>query len=296
MTVTNPQSQRVCDITLFIACYNEESEIIGTFNTLLSALRQLPITYDIVVVDDASRDRSVELIQGFMSSHPEEPIKLVINDVNAGLGNNYAEAAFHGGGEYYRMVCGDNVEPAEVFLEVLKHLGEADIILCYHSFRKFRGWHRRVISTAFTSLVNLLGGHRIKYYNGLPVCRRYDVMRWHSNAHGFGFQADLITRLLDLGANYIEIPIVPRKRAGGSSKALTLPNVCSVTHTLLDIAIRRVARIIYPHRFTRPLARRRHRMPPRSNSAPMKLACETPSSDTAHPIAEAAFSSQDTPQ
>jgi dolichol-phosphate mannosyltransferase len=245
------------DLTLFVACYNEEGGIVGTLETLLSALHELPITYDIVVIDDASKDRSVELVQEFIAAHPEESLQLIVNDVNAGVGLNFADGAFRGRGEYYRMICGDNVEPKEALLAIFKHLGEADILVPYHAYREFRGWHRRAISTVFTETINWMGGYRLKYYNGMPVCRRYDVMRWHSNAHGFGFQADLVTRLLDLGANYIEIPIVPHERTAGSTKAFTLANLCSVIHTLLDIAIRRTARLLYPHRFTRPMARRR---------------------------------------
>jgi dolichol-phosphate mannosyltransferase len=260
MTETDPHAAEATDITFFIACYNEEAEIVGTLDTLLSAVHELPITYDIVIIDDTSTDRSVELIQKYISAHPAEPIKLLVNDTNMGLGNNYAEAAFHGRGEYYRLICGDNVESKEVLQELLKHLGEADIILSYHAFRVVRGWNRRAISSLFTTIVNILGGHKLKYYNGLPICRRFDVMRWHSNAHGFGFQADLVVRLLDLGANFVEIPVMPRERAGGQSKAFTLVNLFSVIHTLLDIAIRRSARIMYPHRFTRPLARRREEL------------------------------------
>jgi len=257
---SDPPPAPPCDITFFVACYNEEGGIIGTLETLVSALHEMRITYDIVVVDDASRDRSVELIQAFVAAHPEEPIQLLVNEMNAGVGNNYAEAAFHGGGAYYRMVCGDDVESKETLLQILKRLGEADMILCYHDGPKVRNWSRRAISRSFTGMVNFLGGYKIKYYNGLPVCHRSDVMRWHSNAHGFGFQADLVVRLLDLGANYIEIPVVPQERASGATKAFTLTNFCSVIHTLLDIAIRRSARIIYPERFTKPLARRREHL------------------------------------
>ena len=43
---------------------------------------------------------------------------------------------------------------------------------------------------------------------GLPVLLRYDVMRRHPNSPGFGFQADLVTRLIYMGATYLEIPVV----------------------------------------------------------------------------------------
>ncbi len=85
-----------CDITLFVACYNEEKGIIPTLQTLLAALDEAGCSYDIVVIDDASKDRSVRLVEEFTAEHPEEPITLVRNEFNQGLGVNYVEAAFLG--------------------------------------------------------------------------------------------------------------------------------------------------------------------------------------------------------
>ncbi|NBT35861.1 MAG: glycosyltransferase family 2 protein [Betaproteobacteria bacterium] len=235
-----------CDLTIFIACLNEEQGILSTLETVLSALKDVGCTYDIVVIDDASTDRTVELVRSFLSRHPQEPITLYVNDLNQGLGANFAEGAFRGRGKYYRLVCGDDVESRETLVGVLKHLGEADIILTYPAKVHGRSWFRVLVSRSFTVLVNLLSGYRVRYYNGLAVNLRYNVMRWHSHSHGFGFQADLITRLLDMGASYIEIPVVQSEREGGSSKAFTCRNICSVAHTLLDIFIRRVGRWIHP--------------------------------------------------
>lgn len=239
------------DITLFIACYNEEENILGAIGNVVAATAAVGCSYDIVIIDDASRDRSVELIRGFMEANPEVPIKLLVNASNQGLGTNYSEAAFHGRGEYYRLIVGDDEERRESIEAVLRHLGQADMVLTYHADTSHRAWSRRVLSGCFTQLVNLLSGYRVRYYNGLAVLRRPDVLRWHSHAHGFGFQADMITRLLDFGATFVEIPVVPKERTEGATKAFTFRNICSVLHTLLEISIRRVARILYPRNFAR---------------------------------------------
>ena len=65
----------------------------------------------------------------------------------------------------------------------------------------------RLISRTFTRLVDLISGYRLNYYNGCALYRRYHVMRWAPYNYGFGFQADLITRLLDEGASYVEVPV-----------------------------------------------------------------------------------------
>jgi len=45
-------------------------------------------------------------------------------------------------------------------------------------------------------------------------------MRWHSHAHGFGFQADMITRLLDMGAT-VE-GVVPLVRGDVLARGISL--------------------------------------------------------------------------
>ena len=88
-----------CDLTLFVACYNEEGGILPTLRTLLAALDEAGCTFDIVIVDDASTDRSVPLVRQFMAENPHLPITLVVNEFNQGVGVNYVEAAFLGRGE-----------------------------------------------------------------------------------------------------------------------------------------------------------------------------------------------------
>ena len=254
MTTTPAELSHDCDLSLFVACYNEEQGIISTLDTVVAAATEVGISYDIVIMDDCSTDRSVELIVEYLRTHPDLPITLYVNEVNQGVGANYAEAAFRCRGKYYRMICGDNVESKEALVTIFRRVGEADMIIPYPADTTFRGPFRRGVSRSFTLLVNLLSGYRVRYYNGLAVHYRYNVMRWHSNSHGFGFQADLITRLLDLNATYIEIPVYPNERAGGETKALKFRNICSVCHTLLEIWIRRLGKLVYPEATCRPLS------------------------------------------
>jgi len=231
------------DLSVFVACYNEESNIIPTLDTLLSAFREVNCKWEIIIIDDASSDRSVELIQHYIREHPNCAIILKVNKINQGLPYNYIEAAFVGKGEYYRLVCGDNVEPKETFVALFNRLGESDILIPYQVECKGRTLFRRVLSKCFTWLVNLFSGYNIRYYNGLAVHRRYNVMRHQISYRGFGFQADLITRLLDLGASYTEVPVYAHERESGSSKAITLHNFISVALFFADLLFRRWQRV-----------------------------------------------------
>ena len=229
------------DVTIFVACYNEEDNIIGTLETIQTAFKELPSTWEVVIVDDCSKDKSLAVIQEYLTKHPELPIRLFMNPTNKGLGQNFVEAAFLGRGEYYCLIPGDNVLPKEPLLEMFRHMGEADMVIAYQDIRG-RTLLRRLLSWFYTMVVNTITGYRIQYYNGLAIHRRYNVMRWHTNYHGFGFQADMIVRLLDEGFQCKGVKVVTHDRQKGASSALTLRNFFSVAHTLLDLFVRRVAR------------------------------------------------------
>ena len=176
------------------------------------------------------------------------PLQLHVNPKNMGLGENFGEAAFMGTGTFYRLVCGDNVEPVETLVKVFREIGKADIILTYRPDGvEGKAFARNILSGFYTKIVNFISGYNLRYYNGLAIMKRRDVMRWNPNSHGFGFQADLVTRLLDRGASFLEVPVTAHERNDGKAKAINFRNICSVGHSLLNILIRRLSKIVYGH-------------------------------------------------
>jgi hypothetical protein len=158
------------------------------------------------------------------------------------------DGAFAGKGKYFKLVCGDNVEPKETLVKILGEMGQADIIIPYHNSKT--GSHLRVvISRFYTLLVNIFSGYRLHYYNGNPLFLRDHVLRWHPYSFGFGFQADFVCRLLDEGATYIEVPITAiRREKGGPASYMSLRNFVSTGHTLYEILRRRLNRLVFDSR------------------------------------------------
>jgi glycosyltransferase involved in cell wall biosynthesis len=244
--VLDPGRQAVLELTVFVSCYNEEEYIIATIEAVRDALREAGgIRYEIIVVDDCSRDRSSEIVKTYITANPDERVILRTNKTNRGLAQNYLDVAFLGRGKYYRLVCGDNAEPKATMTAVFGAIGQADMIIPFYVTSEGKGLYRRSLSRTYTSLVNLITGFRLQYYNGLAVHLRYNVMRWHPNTRGFGFQADIICMLLDQGFSYKEVPVKTVERRTGGSNALTPRNMLSVAHTLVDLIFRRIANCVY---------------------------------------------------
>jgi glycosyltransferase involved in cell wall biosynthesis len=225
-------------VSFFVPCYNEEPNILGALRKLTEVARRLGVSYEILVFDDCSRDRTVEVVRDYQAAHPDLPIRLFENDKNRGVARNFVEGAFQARGVYYRLICGDDIEPIETHLAVLSRAGEADIVVPYFTQIGGRPWRRDVISKLYTRLVNLASGYGLRYYNGCPLYRRADVMRFHVEATGFGYQAEFLTRLIGEGRSVVEVPVVSIDREGSGS--INLRNFVSVGHSLVKIALRRM--------------------------------------------------------
>src|SRR4051812_12874387 len=171
-------------LTLTVACYNEAESVAATLDALITALGKFQFPWEIIIIDDASSDETSAVAAAYLRRNDHLPLRLLRNPINEGLAQTFINGAFFGRGEYYRLVCGDNVEPVETFVKIFRRIGEADIIVPYHIDPPNRTLLRSCLSTLYTRLINLISGYRLRYYNGLPVFRRWDVMRWHTNYHG----------------------------------------------------------------------------------------------------------------
>ena len=198
------------------------------------------ISYEIIVIDDHSSDNTSEIVESFMMQNPEVSIRLNRCSMRKGLSCNFTDAAFLGRGEYFCRFSGHFQDRRDAILPLVQELGKADIIIGFLE-RDGRGFFRRNLSRLFTFIVNVASGHRIRYYVGVVLFRRAMVLRWHSYRHQ-GYQADMITRMLDEGHSYIQVPITAHLRPAGKSRAITVKNLLSVSFLLADILGRRLLR------------------------------------------------------
>ncbi|MGE3303385.1 MAG: glycosyltransferase [Hyphomonadaceae bacterium] len=241
-----PGQEAPLDLTIFVSCYNESEFIVDTLKAIKTAIEKVGgLSYEIIVIDDVSKDNSPDLVEGYIRENPNERLVLKRNRVNRGLAQNYVDGAFLGKGKYYRLICGDNAEPEETMVAVFGAIGQADMIIPYYVSFDGKSWFRRKLSNMYAIIVNAISGLKLHYYNGLAVHLRYNIMRWHPNTRGFGFQADIICMLADQGFTHKEVAVRTVELKGGASRALTWKNILSVGHTLADIIVRRVANRVY---------------------------------------------------
>src|SRR5690349_19325189 len=109
-----------------IPCFNEEDNVGATVGAVREAMGSRG-DYEIVLVNDASTDRTLELMQALAAVDPR--IRVLDNPSNLGFGGSYKRGARAATATYVMMLPGDDGFPAQSIAEIVSHAGEADIII-----------------------------------------------------------------------------------------------------------------------------------------------------------------------
>lgn len=233
---------RNIDVTFFVPCLNEEDNIKASLLNILKASKN--ISYEILVVDDGSTDHTKKKVEEFCNEFNNANIIFKSNKINLGIGFSYFKYSLDAKGEYYILINGDNVETQESIEAIISQRGEADMIIPYFGNNDKRNTARKLISKVFTLIINCVSFTRVKYYNGPVLHRTANVKLYRSNTFGYGYQAELITKLIKVNSTYKELLINNSDRQFGFSKAFSLKNYLSVLNTIIIIFLNNLSSIV----------------------------------------------------
>ena len=104
------------DLSIIVPCYNEEQRIISTLNTIVSFMNSYNPSFEIIVVDDGSKDSSVQLIKNYISSR--DNIYLVENP-HKGKGFAVRTGVLMSVGKYILMTDADLATPIDEIKRLL---------------------------------------------------------------------------------------------------------------------------------------------------------------------------------
>jgi len=231
-------------LSIFVPCFNEENDITNALSNIKKGIQN--ISYEVLVADDASIDKTVELIEKFKKNNPNVNIKIFRNEINKGLGFNFWTTARWAQGKYYMIVFGDGGIPADEIKKLVNNIGKADMILAH--FNDQRGFFRRTLSKAFVIVINLITSNNIKYYNSDNIYLLENVKSFNKGGSGFAYQAELITELIRQKKTYVEveikIPFESKKSLSEISQALKLHNLLNVTVSVILIFLKQITYVV----------------------------------------------------
>lgn len=222
-----------CSLSMIIPALNEEDNLRGAVSTVLEAIGNRSANYELLVFDDGSTDLTGQIADGLAASNPR--IRVIHNPHNFGLGYNFTRGVELARMDYIAWFPGDNEVPGEALRSILDAVGSAEIVVPYIANPSVRSLPRRLLSWGFVSLINLLFGLRLRYYNGLCVFPRRLLLSVPLQSHGFAYMAAILVRLIRAGHSYVEVSMPTGIRQHGQTKAFRLKNVLSVLGTVTGL-------------------------------------------------------------
>lgn len=233
-------------LSVFIPAYNEEGNLEATVQELrIALLSQADLTYEIVIVNDGSVDRTGAIADTLASKDPT--IRVVHNPQNLGLAQTFWVGARAARFEYVGWIPGDNGFPAESLKRWVAPLGSADLVHTYLMNTEVRYLSRRIVSRAYTRMMNALFKLNLKYYNGIQIYRRDLLLAVTTHSSGFAMLSEVLVKLLARGSTYTEVGLNMQERVQGQSKAVKLQNIVDVMLTVIRLFIE--IKFIYRSRY-----------------------------------------------
>jgi len=223
-------TDHVRTISLIVPALNEEKVITQTVRQILSVVKGCFAGFELVLIDDGSTDETAHLMEELANAEPN--VRVIHNPRNLGLGACYRRGVEEARYRYVMLLCGDGGMPASSLPRIFDHIGEADIVIPYiTNLRQIKSLSRFLISRTYTGLLNTIFGFSLNYYNGLAVHRVELVRCLNFKSDGFGFQAEILVKLLKAGCSYAQVGVEGAEKTRRSS-ALRFWSIVNVVQTL----------------------------------------------------------------
>jgi glycosyltransferase involved in cell wall biosynthesis len=208
-----------CQLTVLLPAYNEEEAIQRVLEEIVEALSGESLRYEIVVVDDASTDRTAELAEQFARSCWQCPVRVLRCPENRGAGAARKAGIRQAQGEIVVMLDADGSYPPGAIVDLLRHFPAYDQVNgARTSEQGTLPWLRRPAKWFIRKLAGYLTGHKIPDLNtGLKAFKREMMLPWlWVVPDGFSCVTTMTLAFLTNGYAVKYVPTPYRRRIGRS--------------------------------------------------------------------------------
>jgi dolichol-phosphate mannosyltransferase len=217
-------------VSILVTAFNEDEVVDRVVRETWAIAEQLLDPYEIILIDDGSTDDTGAIVERLARELTHT--RAVHHRRNLGFGASYMRGVAEARYDYLMLVCGDDGLPTPNLPRIIEKIGSADIVIPYmRNLKEIKTPFRYFISRVYTNFLNLAFGYRLQYYNGLAVHRRDLVTQVAPKSSGFGFQAELLLKLLKSGCSHVEIGVDGASKAQQSSVLLRPRNILNVLGT-----------------------------------------------------------------
>ncbi len=226
---------KVTKLSIVIPVYNEKN----TLEPLVEKVKKVdlgPVEKEIILVDDASTDGSVELLEGFQQTDPS--LKIFFQAANSGKGATLREGFSHTTGDYVIVQDADLEYEPKDYKKLLRALEEENVDVVYGS--RFSGNYEDMSNLHYvgnkllTLISNILFGVML---TDMETCYKLMpgefIRSLKIKSARFNFEPEITAKILRSGKRIREVPISYKGRSHSEGKKITWRDGLSAVTTLL---------------------------------------------------------------
>jgi dolichyl-phosphate beta-glucosyltransferase len=224
-------TDRGTDISVVIPAYNEEFRLPPTLIQCIDHLEQEGLSYEIIVVDDGSRDGTSEMVRRFQRIRPQ--IILIRLPRNRGKGHAVRTGVLNSHGAQVLFADADGSTPFTELERLQRAINEQRAQVAFGSRAVpdqdtlvSAVWYRRIIGRVFNFLVNSVALPNVKDTQcGFKLFCRKAAMELFSRqtVDGWSFDVEILYLARRLNIQCVEVPVNWRSIAGSKVNLLIDP-------------------------------------------------------------------------
>ncbi|MDH4209051.1 MAG: glycosyltransferase [Anaerolineae bacterium] len=183
-------SDKHVDVSLVLACYNEERVIEQSVAEIVEVMDNTRYSYELIFVDDCSRDRTRELIDQVIARYPDKRLSKILHQENKGRGGTVADGIAASQGEVAGFIDIDLEVHARYIPSCVNAVENgADIAVGRRVYKlNLRSLDRYIMSAGYVWLVRRILGVNLndtetgyKFFKReriLPLLEEIEDQRW----------------------------------------------------------------------------------------------------------------------
>ncbi len=192
-------------VSVVYPAFNEEKNVERAIDAAVEVLEEIEVDYEIIVVDDASTDRTVQLVKAAQGSNPH--IRLISLEKNTHYCGALKTGMFSATKELILYSDTDlpfDMNELKKALHIMK-VTNADVIMAYRFNRIAEGNIRIIYSFFYNSLVRHLFGLRIQDINfAFKLFKRKLLEGIELKSIGSFIDAEMIIKFFKKGAIIVQ--------------------------------------------------------------------------------------------
>ena len=201
------------ELSIIIPAYNEELRLPRTLGRIRAYIEATGISSEIIVVDDGSRDGTVQFMESQMAAWPA--LRLVKNPGNRGKGYSVRKGMLEARGKIVLFTDADLSAPIEEADKLLAALASHDIAIGSRAMDRglievHQPWTRELAGIIFNGIVRAVLGLKIEDTQcGFKAFRRdrSHIIFQQQRIDRFGFDPELLFLAKRNGLTIAEVPV-----------------------------------------------------------------------------------------